>query len=137
MIRQPPRSTLSSSSAASDVYKRQESLAALDTAVASGRVRYVGVSNYNGWQMAKAAALQSAAVGGRAVASLVSTQMEYSLLARGIEREVVPAAVDAGLGILPWSPLGRGVLTGKYRGGTPADSRARSEVCLLYTSDAA
>src|SRR5664280_1301493 len=63
-----------------------ESLAALDTAVASGRVRYVGVSNYNGWQTAKAAALQSAAVGGRAVAPLVSTQMEYSLLARGIER---------------------------------------------------
>jgi len=56
----------------------------------------------------------------------VSTQMEYSLLQRGIEREVVDAAVDAGLGILPWSPLGRGVLTGKYRHGTPADSRAAS-----------
>ena len=111
-----------------------ESLAALDTAVASGRVRYVGVSNYDGWQTAKAAALQSAAVGGRAVASLVSTQMEYSLLARGIEREVVPAAVDAGLGILPWSPLGRGVLTGKYRGGTPADSRARSEVLAGFVA---
>jgi aryl-alcohol dehydrogenase-like predicted oxidoreductase len=52
--------------------------------------------------------------------------MEYSLLQRGIEREVLPAAVDLGVGILPWSPLGRGVLTGKYRTGTPADSRAAS-----------
>ena len=49
--------------------------------------------------------------------------MEYSLLERGIEREIVPAAQSLGLGILPWSPLGRGVLTGKYRHGTPADSR--------------
>jgi len=49
--------------------------------------------------------------------------MEYSLLERGIEREVVPAAHALGLGILPWSPLGRGVLTGKYRHSTPADSR--------------
>ena len=48
------------------------------------------------------------------------------MLARYIEPEVVPAALDLGLGILPWSPLGRGVLTGKYRGGTPADSRAAS-----------
>jgi aryl-alcohol dehydrogenase-like predicted oxidoreductase len=52
--------------------------------------------------------------------------MEYSLLQRGIEREVVPATVDLGIGILPWSPLGRGVLTGKYRTGTPADSRGNS-----------
>jgi aryl-alcohol dehydrogenase-like predicted oxidoreductase len=56
----------------------------------------------------------------------VSTQVEYSLLQRYIEAEIVPAALDAGLGILPWSPLGRGVLTGKYRGGTPADSRGAS-----------
>jgi aryl-alcohol dehydrogenase-like predicted oxidoreductase len=49
--------------------------------------------------------------------------MEYSLLERGIEREVVPAAQAAGMGILPWSPLGRGVLTGKYRHSTPIDSR--------------
>jgi aryl-alcohol dehydrogenase-like predicted oxidoreductase len=52
--------------------------------------------------------------------------MEYSLLARGVEREVVPAAQTLGLGLLPWSPLGRGVLTGKYRTGTPADSRGAS-----------
>jgi len=101
----------------------EETLAALDTAVSSGRARYVGISNYNGWQTAKAATWQLAWPGR---ARLVSTQMEYSLLQRGIEREVVPAAQDLGIGILPWSPLGRGVLTGKYRSGTPADSRGAS-----------
>src|SRR3989442_1209454 len=80
----------------------KETLAALDTAVSSGRARYVGISNYNGWQTAKAATWQKAWPGR---APLVSTQMEYSLLQRGIEREVVPAAVDLGIGILPWSPL--------------------------------
>jgi aryl-alcohol dehydrogenase-like predicted oxidoreductase len=101
-----------------------ETLAALDSAVTSGKVRYVGISNFSGWQTAKAATWQAAWPGR---AQLVSTQMEYSLLARGIEREVVPAAADLGLGILPWSPLGRGVLTGKYRDGVPADSRAAAE----------
>ncbi|HMC71414.1 MAG TPA: aldo/keto reductase [Mycobacteriales bacterium] len=101
----------------------EETLAALDVAVSSGRVRYVGISNYNGWQTAKAATWQLAWPGR---ARLVSTQMEYSLLQRGIEREVVPATQDLGIGILPWSPLGRGVLTGKYRSGTPADSRGAS-----------
>src|SRR5881227_3011236 len=101
----------------------EETLAALDTAVSSGRVRYVGISNYSGWQTAKAASWQRAWPGR---APVVSTQMEYSLLQRGIEREVVPAALDLGIGILPWSPLGRGVLTGRYRSGTPADSRGAS-----------
>jgi aryl-alcohol dehydrogenase-like predicted oxidoreductase len=100
-----------------------ETLAAIDVAVSSGRVRYAGISNYNGWQTAKAATWQRAWPGR---APIVATQMEYSLLQRGIEREVVPAALDLGIGILPWSPLGRGVLTGKYRTGTPADSRAAS-----------
>jgi aryl-alcohol dehydrogenase-like predicted oxidoreductase len=98
----------------------EETLGALDTAVSSGRTRYVGISNYSGWQTAKAAAWQRAWPGR---APVVSTQMEYSLLQRGIEREVVPAALNLGIGILPWSPLGRGVLTGKYQGGTPDDSR--------------
>jgi aryl-alcohol dehydrogenase-like predicted oxidoreductase len=101
----------------------EETLAALDAAVSSGKVRYVGISNYSGWQTAKAATWQRA-VPGRV--PLVSTQVEYSLLERGIEREVLPAALDLGLGLLPWSPLGRGVLTGKYRSGRPADSRAAS-----------
>lgn len=101
-----------------------ETLSALDAAVASGRARYVGLSNCTGWQTAKATTWQLAWPGR---VPLVSTQVEYSLLERGIEREVVPAALDGGLSILPWSPLGRGVLTGKYRTGIPVDSRAASD----------
>ena len=102
----------------------EETLAALDHAVTSGKVRYVGVSNFAGWQTARAAAWQSAWPGR---APIVAAQMEYSLLERGIERELLPAAAALGIGVLPWSPLGRGVLTGKYRNGRPLDSRAASE----------
>jgi len=102
----------------------EETLAALDHAVTSGRVRYVGVSNFASWQTARAAAWQ-AAFPGRA--PIVAAQMEYSLLERGIERELMPAAAALGIGVLAWSPLGRGVLTGKYRDGRPLDSRAASE----------
>lgn len=101
----------------------EETLSALDYAVSTGRASYVGVSNYTGWQTAQAATWQRA-VPGRAV--LASTQVEYSLLNRRVETEVLPAAQSSGLGVLPWSPLGRGVLTGKYRTGTPADSRGAS-----------
>ncbi|WP_030542162.1 aldo/keto reductase [Streptomyces albus] len=101
----------------------EETLQALDIAVSSGRARYVGVSNYSGWQLAKAATWQLG-VPGRT--RLASTQMEYSLVQRGVEREVLPAALDLGVGLLPSSPLGRGVLTGKYRHTTPADSRGAS-----------
>jgi aryl-alcohol dehydrogenase-like predicted oxidoreductase len=103
----------------------EETLQALDVAIGSGRVRYAGVSNFCGWQLAKAATWQLAAPGART--RLASTQMEYSLLQRGVEREVLPAAIDLGIGMLPSSPLGRGVLTGKYRNGTPPDSRGASE----------
>ncbi len=99
----------------------EETLAALEHAVSTGRASYIGVSNYTGWQTARAATWQRA-VPGRV--PLASTQVEYSLLNRVIEHEVVPACASLGLGILPWSPLGRGVLTGKYRHGTPSDSRA-------------
>jgi aryl-alcohol dehydrogenase-like predicted oxidoreductase len=102
----------------------EETLAALDHAVTSGRVRYVGLSNFAGWQTARAAAWQAAWPGR---APIVAAQMEYSLLERGIERELLPAAAALGIGVLPWSPLGRGVLTGKYRNGRPLDSRAASE----------
>jgi aryl-alcohol dehydrogenase-like predicted oxidoreductase len=94
----------------------EETLSAAEHAIDSGKVRYLGISNYSGWQ------LTSAALGSKY--PVISAQMEYSLLQRGIEREVVPAAEDLGVGIMAWSPLGRGVLTGKYRHGTPADSRA-------------
>uniref|UniRef100_A0AAU2VBY2 Aldo/keto reductase n=1 Tax=Streptomyces sp. NBC_00003 TaxID=2903608 RepID=A0AAU2VBY2_9ACTN len=103
----------------------EETLQALDIAVSSGRARYAGISNFSGWQLAKAATWQLAAPGVRT--RLASTQMEYSLLQRGVEREVLPAALDLGVGLLPSSPLGRGVLTGKYRHGTPTDSRGASE----------
>lgn len=98
----------------------EETMAALDQAVSSGRARYVGVSNYSGWQLAQAATWQ------RAVPTrvpLASTQEAYSLLDREIERDVIPAAAATGLGVLAYSPLAGGVLTGKYRSGTPADSR--------------
>jgi aryl-alcohol dehydrogenase-like predicted oxidoreductase len=107
----------------SDDTPLEETLAAVDAAVTSGRARYAGVSNYTGWQTGRAVTWQQAWPGR---APLVSTQMEYSLLQRGIEREVLPAAAALGLGVLAWSPLGAGVLTGKYRSGTPADSRAAS-----------
>jgi aryl-alcohol dehydrogenase-like predicted oxidoreductase len=99
----------------------EETLAALDAAVHSGKVRYVGVSNFTGWQTAQAATWQRCAPGR---SPLVSNQVRYSLLDRGIEREVLPACDALGVGVLPFSPLGGGVLTGKYRDGVPADSRA-------------
>ena len=99
----------------------EETLAALDQAVNSGMARYAGLCNYIGWQLGSAAAWQRA-VPGRA--RLVSGQIEYSLLARRAEVEVLPALTHHGMGLFPWSPLGRGVLTGKYRGGViPRDSR--------------
>ncbi len=101
----------------------EETLAACDTAVSSGRVRYVGISNFTGWQTAQAVTWQRAWPGR---VPLVSTQVEYSLLQRGVEREVVPAAEALGLGVLAWSPLGRGLLTGKYRQGAPDGSRGAS-----------
>lgn len=103
----------------------EETLAALDHAVSTGRAAYVGISNYNGWQTGRAAAWQQAVPGRTPIAS---TQVEYSLVNRKVEAEVVPAARAMGLGVLPWSPLGRGVLTGKYRTGTPSDSRAATKI---------
>ncbi|WP_329079240.1 MULTISPECIES: aldo/keto reductase [unclassified Streptosporangium] len=99
----------------------EETLAAVDAIVSSGRAAYAGVCDYAGWQLA------TAAVGQRAVPGrvpIVAAQVEYSLLAREAERELIPAAEHVGAGVLAWSPLGRGVLTGKYRTGIPADSRA-------------
>jgi len=109
-----------------------ETLSALDAAVASGRARYVGISNYSGWQTAWAATHQLSAPGR---ARIASTQVEYSLLQRGIEREVTPAADAFAIGLLPWAPLGRGVLSGKYRAGTPADSRGASPVFERYVGE--
>ena len=105
----------------SDEAPLTETLSALEYAVGSGKARYVGVSNYSGWQSARAfSLLESARV------PLVANEVEYSLVHRDPEREMAAAAEALGFGLLPWSPLGRGVLTGKYRSGVPSDSRAAS-----------
>src|SRR5690625_375146 len=99
----------------------RETLSALRQAVRTGRARYVGLSNFPGWQLARAATLLDSDE-----TFLTAAQMEYSLLQRGIERELLPAARTCGVGVLAWSPLGRGVLSGKYRRSVPADSRGAS-----------
>ena len=100
-----------------------ETLGAMDYALSSGKARHVGISNFSGWQLARSVTLQNPLFG---KAPVVSTQNEYSLLRRNAEREVIPASIALGVGFLAWSPLGRGVLTGKYRGGMPSDSRGAS-----------
>ncbi|HKX68845.1 MAG TPA: aldo/keto reductase [Intrasporangium sp.] len=105
----------------SDEVPLEETLSALEWAVGTGRARYVGVSNYTGWQVSRALTLLE-----QARVPLVVNEIQYSLVEREPEREVLPAAEALGFGILAWSPLGRGVLTGKYRSGVPAGSRATS-----------
>lgn len=102
----------------------EETLSAVDHAVATGMVRYAGISNFVGWQTAQAATWQRAYPGRT---PLTSAQVEYSLLARRAEVEVLPAVRAFGMGFFPWSPLGRGVLTGQYRHGTPRGSRAATD----------
>ena len=99
----------------------EETLMALDYAVTSGRTSYVGLCNFSGWQTSRAITLQNPLFG---KVPITSTQNEYSLLNRDVENEVLDAAQHLNIGFLAWSPLGRGVLTGKYRQGIPADSRA-------------
>ena len=99
----------------------EDTLSALDYAYSSGKARYVGISNFSGWQSARAITIQES---NSAKAPIVTHQVEYSLLNRDAELEVLPCADETGIGILAWAPLGRGVLTGKYRNGIPSDSRA-------------
>jgi aryl-alcohol dehydrogenase (NADP+) len=89
----------------------EETLRFLDDAVRAGKIAYYGFSNYLGWQLTKA--VQVARAGG--YTPPVTLQPQYSLLVRGIEHEIVPAALDAGVGLLPWSPLAGGWLSGKYQ----------------------
>lgn len=100
----------------------EDVLLTMDIAVRSGRTRSVGVGNFSGWQLAHIVTLAGTQV------PLVASSMEYSLVQRGIEREHLECAVRLDIGVVPWSPLGRGVLTGKYRTGVPADSRGASPV---------
>jgi aryl-alcohol dehydrogenase-like predicted oxidoreductase len=99
----------------------EETLAALDELVQAGKVRYVGHSNLAGWQIADAAHLAASA----GWTPFISAQNEYSLLERGVEADVVPACGHFGLGLLPYFPLARGLLTGKVsrEGGIPAGTR--------------
>jgi aryl-alcohol dehydrogenase-like predicted oxidoreductase len=103
-----------------EVTPLDDTLSALDYAFTTGRARYVGVSNYSGWQLARAATKQQS---NSMKAPLTTVQGEYSLLNRNAEFEIIDAAVECGLGFLAWAPLARGVLTGKYRKGIPSDSR--------------
>lgn len=98
-----------------------EALEALDTLTRSGKVRYVGASNYSGWHLMKALATSDR----RGYVRFVSQQIYYSLQARDAEYELIPIAIDQGLGILVWSPLAGGLLSGKYRRGQQAPEGSR------------
>jgi aryl-alcohol dehydrogenase-like predicted oxidoreductase len=99
----------------------EDTLSALDYAYSSGKARYVGISNFSGWQSARTITLQELH---SMKAPIVSLQNEYSLLNREVENEILPCADELNVGFLAWAPLARGVLTGKYRKGIPSDSRA-------------
>ena len=99
----------------------EETLEALETLRRAGKIRYVGASNFSGWHLMKALAAAERGAGGR----FVSQQIYYSLQAREAEYELVPVSVDQGLGILVWSPLAGGLLSGKYRRGQPAPEGSR------------
>lgn len=89
----------------------EETLRFLDDAVSAGKIAYYGFSNYVGWHIAKASEIAKA----RGYSRPVTLQPQYNLLVRDIELEIVDACLDAGLGLLPWSPLGGGWLSGKYK----------------------
>jgi len=99
----------------------EETLAALEHLVDQGKVRYVGCSNYTAWQMVKALGVADL----RGLPRFVSTQVYYSLQERTLEFEILPACLDQGVGVLVWSPLAGGLLSGKFRRGQegPAGSR--------------
>jgi aryl-alcohol dehydrogenase-like predicted oxidoreductase len=99
----------------------EETLGFLDDAVRAGKIRYVGLSNFVGWQVQKAVDVADA--GG--LTRPITLQPQYNLLAREVEWEIVPACVENGLGLLPWSPLGGGWLTGKYERETPPSGPTR------------
>ena len=99
----------------------EETLDALDTLVRSGKVRYIGCSNYSGWHLMKALGISER----RGFHRFISQQIHYSLQARDAENELVPISIDQGVGILVWSPLAGGLLSGKYRRGQQAPEGTR------------
>ena len=104
----------------------EEVLQTMAALVRAGKVRYWGMSNAPAWYVAKLATLAAA----HAMPAPISLQYEYSLVERGIERELIPAAADLGLGVQPWSPLGGGFLTGKYRRDDPANAAGQRPPAL-------
>jgi aryl-alcohol dehydrogenase-like predicted oxidoreductase len=101
-----------------------ETLLALDSCVRAGKVRYLGCSNYSAWQLMKATALAREL----GTARFDSLQPQYSLVCRTIEREHIPLCLEEGIGVIPWSPLGGGLLTGKIRKGAAAPGGSRAAV---------
>jgi aryl-alcohol dehydrogenase-like predicted oxidoreductase len=99
----------------------EETMAALDDLVRAGKVRYLGHSNFTGWQVADTAWIARS----RGLAPFISAQNHYNLLQRDVEQELVPACRHFGLGLLPYFPLASGLLTGKYRRGAAAPEGAR------------
>ncbi|MGW6685198.1 aldo/keto reductase [Streptomyces sp. NPDC054961] len=108
-----------------------ETLAALSELVAEGKIRYLGHSNFSGWQLAEAAHVARET----GAAPFVSAQNEWSLLERSAERELVPAALHYGVGVLPYFPLANGLLTGKIRRGAPVPAGSRLEGRDTYLTD--
>ncbi|MCL3777526.1 MULTISPECIES: aldo/keto reductase [unclassified Actinomyces] len=108
----------------------EETVDALRLAVSSGRARYVGVSNHPAWASVHAADLLREHTG----PGMAAVEVEHSLLARGAEREILPAAGALGFGVIGYAPLGRGVLSGKYRATVPADSRGASPHLRSYVA---
>jgi aryl-alcohol dehydrogenase-like predicted oxidoreductase len=99
----------------------EETLRTLDGFIRAGKIRYYGLSNFTGWQLTKAVHLARQL----GVAGPVTLQPQYSLVVREIEWEIVPAALDAGMGLLPWSPLAGGWLSGKYQRDTRPSGATR------------
>jgi len=104
----------------------KETLSALTDLVRSGKVRYIGVSNFTGWQLMRSLAVSES----HGFERFVCLQPQYSLVERNIEREILPVCLEEGLGVIPWSPLGGGFLSGKYRRGEepPRGSRISEAV---------
>lgn len=99
----------------------EETLAAVETLIAQGKVRYVGCSNFSAWHIMKGLAISDR----NAWPRFVTQQIHYTLEAREAEYELVPVSVDQGLGILVWSPIAGGLLSGKYRRGQPTSRQAK------------
>lgn len=107
----------------------EETLRALDDLVREGLIRYAGVSNWQGWRIAKAQAMSDA----RGWARLASVQSYYTLAGRELERDVIPAITDAGMGLMVWSPLAGGLLSGKFnRDGSGPDGARRTTFDFPY-----